>query len=427
MSRITLAHTTLVRASLTLALASSTLAHATNGYLPHGYGTQSKGSAGAGVAMAQDTLAAATNPAGLIDLGNRLDVGIEIFSPDRSSSIVGNAFGPDQTFDGNSTRVFYIPEFGYSRVVSPNLSIGLSIYGNGGMNTDYSSNPYARFGATGPAGIDLAQVFVTPALAWRFAEGQSLGVAVNLAYQQFEARGISLFSGFSQDPSHVSDNGYDSSTGAGFRVGWQGSFGDHVTLGASWQSKTQMNEFEKYSGMFADNGDFDVPENYSVGIAIKATPALTLLIDRQRILYGNVPAVGNSAALLFAGQPLGSKNGPGFGWKDTTVTKIGVVYQATSALTLRAGFSDVDQPIPAEETFFNILAPGVVEKHYTLGATYDVSEKNAFSVYVAHMPEVSVTGNNSIPPGMPPGGFGGGNANLRMQENAIGFAWQRKL
>ena len=188
MSRITLAHTTLVRASLTLALASSTLAHATNGYLPHGYGTQSKGSAGAGVAMAQDTLAAATNPAGLIDLGNRLDVGIEIFSPDRSSSIVGNAFGPDQTFDGNSTRVFYIPEFGYSRVVSPNLSIGLSIYGNGGMNTDYSSNPYARFGATGPAGIDLAQVFVTPALAWRFAEGQSLGVAVNLAYQQFEAR-----------------------------------------------------------------------------------------------------------------------------------------------------------------------------------------------------------------------------------------------
>ena len=106
MSRITLAHTTLVRASLTLALASSTLAHATNGYLPHGYGTQSKGSAGAGVAMAQDTLAAATNPAGLIDLGNRLDVGIEIFSPDRSSSIVGNVFGPNQTFEGSSTRVF---------------------------------------------------------------------------------------------------------------------------------------------------------------------------------------------------------------------------------------------------------------------------------------------------------------------------------
>lgn len=422
MSRLSLA-----RASLTLALASSAIAHATNGYLPHGYGIQSKGAAGAGVALPQDSLAAATNPAGLIDLGNRLDVGLEIFSPERSSSITGNAFGPDQTFDGNGTSVFYIPEFGYNRLISPNLALGVAVYGHGGINTDYSNNPYARFGATGPAGIDMAQLFVTPALAWRFAEGQSLGVAVNLAYQQFEARGISVFGGFSQDPAHVSDNGYDSATGAGFRLGWQGSFGEHVTLGASWQSKTQMNEFDQYSGLFANKGDFDIPENYTVGIALKATPKLTLLVDRQRILYSNVPAVGNSAALLFAGQPLGSDNGPGFGWEDVSVTKIGVVFQATPALVLRAGFSDLDQPIPAEETFFNILAPGVVEQHYTLGATYAVNEKNAVSVYAAHMPEVSVTGSNSIPPGVPPAGLGGGNANVRMQENAIGFAWQRKL
>lgn len=422
MSRFTLAHL-----PLAVALAGGTVAHATNGYFSHGYGVQSKGVAGAGVALAQDSLAAATNPAGLVDLGHRVDVGLEVFTPDRGASITGNAFGPDQSFDGNDTRRFYIPEFGYNRVLSPTLAAGVAVYGNGGMNTDYGSNPYARFGATGPAGINLEQLFIAPAVAWRFAEGQSVGLALNLAYQTFEAKGISIFGGFSADPAHVSDNGTDSATGAGVRLGWQGRFGDHVTLGASWQSKTYMSEFDKYAGLFADQGDFDIPETWTIGAAVKVSPKLTLLADYQHIALSDIPAVGNSVSRLFAGQPLGSSNGPGFGWEDVDVIKLGVIYQATPRLTLRAGYSDLDQPIPPGETFFNILAPGVVEKHYTLGGSVAVNENHTISVFVAHMPEVSVQGNNSIPPGFPPAGFGGGNANLRMEENSFGIAWQRKL
>lgn len=419
----------LTRTILAIAFAGTSVAHATNGYFSHGYGVQSKGVAGAGVALAQDSLAAATNPAGLVDLGNRLDLGLDVFTPRRGAEITGNAFGPDQQFEGNETKSFYIPEFGYNRALSPSLAVGLAVYGNGGMNTDYNSNsnPYARFGATGPAGINLEQLFITPAVAWRFAEGQSVGLAVNLAYQRFEAKGISIFSGFSADPAHVSDNGTDSATGAGLRLGWQGHFGEHVALGASWQSKTRMGEFDKYAGLFADQGDFDIPETWTIGAAVKVTPKLTLLADYQHIALSDIPAVGNSVSTLFAGQPLGSDNGPGFGWDDVDVIKLGVIYQATPRLTLRAGYSDLDQPIPAGETFFNILAPGVVEKHYTIGGSFAVNEKNSVSLFVAHMPEVSVKGSNSIPPGFPPAGLGGGNANLHMEENSFGIAWQRKL
>lgn len=423
-----MSRTPFIRATLAIALAGTGVAaHATNGYLAHGYGTQAKGVAGAGVALAQDSLAAATNPAGLVDLGNRLDAGLEVFSPRRGADISGNAFGPDQSYAGNDTKVFYIPEFGYNRAISPTVAFGLAIYANGGMNTDYGNNPYARFGATGTAGINLEQLFVTPAIAWRFAEGQSLGLGVNLAHQTFEAKGINVFGGFSADPAHVSNNETDESSGAGFRLGWQGKFGEYVTLGASWQSKTWMSKFDKYAGLFANQGDFDIPENYTVGIAVKATPKLTLVLDHQKILYSDIAAVGNSVSSLFAGQPLGSQNGPGFGWQDVSVTKIGAVYQATPALTLRVGYSDLSQPVQSGETFFNILAPGVVEKHYTLGGTWAVNDKNAVSVFVAHMPEVGVKGNNSIPPGLPPAGLGGGNANLHMEENSFGLAWQRKL
>jgi long-chain fatty acid transport protein len=65
---------------------------------------------------------------------------------------------------------------------------------------------------------------------------------------------------------------------------------------------------------------------------------------------------------------LGSTNGAGFGWRNTTVYKIGVT--RLNPVTLRAGYVTLDQPIPQSQTFFNILAPGVVEDHITLGATW---------------------------------------------------------
>lgn len=59
-------------------------AFATNGYLAHGYGIKSKGMAGTGVALPQDTLIGATNPAGIAFVGNRVDLGVPYLSPRRN-------------------------------------------------------------------------------------------------------------------------------------------------------------------------------------------------------------------------------------------------------------------------------------------------------------------------------------------------------
>lgn len=412
----------LLAAATGLALAGS--AHATNGYFSHGYGIQAKGAAGVGAALPQDGLAAATNPAGLADLGARLDLGLDYFVPDRGARITGNAFGPDQAFDGNGTKGFVIPEVGYVRPLGERLTFGLAVYGNGGMNTDYAQNPFARFGATGPAGVNLSQLFVTPALAWKLGESQSVGIAANLIYQEFEAKGVGLFAGFSSDPAHVSDNGKDRATGASVRLGWQGRFGDALTLGASWQSRSETSAFDDYRGLFADQGGFDTPETWVLGAAVKAGDKLTFAADVQKILYSDVPTVGNSVASLFAGQPLGSSNGPGFGWQDIQVVKVAALYQATPKLLLRAGYSKSEQPVPAGETFFNILAPGVIEQHVTVGATWTLDEHNALSFAYAKGLEETVRGSHSIPPGPPPG-FGGGEADVHLSAESLGIAWHR--
>ncbi|MDI1302626.1 MAG: outer membrane protein transport protein [bacterium] len=427
MSRHPLIHKTLVSTGVAVALSLTATAHATNGYFSHGYGIQSKGAAGVGAALPQDSLAAATNPAGLVDLGNRLDAGVDLFAPQREAAIHGNGFGADARYDGNDTSLFYIPEFGYNHLVNPDLALGIAVYGNGGMNTDYGSNPYQRYGATGPAGVDLTQLFISPAVAYRLNDKNSVGIALNLAYQRFKADGISAFSGFSANPAHLSNNGYDSSTGYGVRLGWQGKLNDVVTLGASWQSKTKTGKFDKYSGLFADGGSFDIPETYVAGVAVKATPDLTLALDWQKILYSDVPAVGNSFAKLLQGQPLGSNDGPGFGWRDISIIKLGVIYQVSPSLKLRAGFSSSQQPVPQNETFFNILAPGVVQKHITLGSTWNINADNAVSVAYTRGLKQTVKGAGSIPPGLPPAGLGGGEADIQLEEDSLGVAWQLKF
>jgi long-chain fatty acid transport protein len=413
-------------ALLAAALLSPLLASATNGYFSNGYGARSQGAGGVGIALAQDSLAAAANPAGTAAVGDRIDLGLTWFCPSRGANFAGNAFGSDASYSGDQTKNFFIPDFGYVRKINSSTSIGVAVYGNGGLNTDYASNPYARFGASGTAGVNLEQLLITPSLAYKVSENHTVGVALNLAYQRFEAKGVGFFAGFSAAPGNVSDQGVDSSTGAGVRLGWTGKLAPGVTLGATWASRIS-GKFEKYKGLFADGGNFDIPENYGVGIAVEATPQWTIAADVQTIRYSQTPSVGNPVANLFAkGQPLGSANGPGFGWKDVTAFKLGAIHQVNKDLTLRGGLSFASQTVPESETFFNVLAPGVIRKHLSLGATWNLGGGELSGFYSRAFGE-TVNGSGSIPAGFPPAGFGGGNVSVRLEENIVGLAYGWKF
>ena len=142
-----------------------------------------------------------------------------------------------------------------------------------------------------------------------------------------------------------------------------------------------------------------------------------------RINYGDIPAVGNPVDCFFAGTcQLGASNGPGFGWRNTTVYKFGVAYQLSPQLTLRGGFITLDQPIPSGQTFFNVLAPGVVENHLTLGATWTLANQSEVTLAYMHAFEKKVNGSGSIP-----GAFAGGEANLRMSQNSLGIGWGAQM
>lgn len=370
---------------------------ATNGYFSLGYGTPYKGMAGAGQALHLNTLASATNPA-TIAFVKGYDVSLALFNPNREYTVTGNPSGYPGTFGlapGNyesDTDYFVMPAMAGAWHVSKSFHLGLAIYGNGGMNTDW---PNPVFGQA-PAGVNLMQAFIAPSFTWEFAEHQAIGVSPILGWQSFEAKGLGAFAMFSSNPAKLTNNGADTATGFGARIGYHGKFGEYLGVGASYQTKVDMGEFDDYAGLFAEQGDFDVPANWTVGIALFPARGWSVAVDVQQIFYSDVASVGNPMLPNMMQAPLGADGGAGFGWEDVTVVKVGVQWEASPSWTLRAGFAHCNQPVQESEVLFNILAPGVIEDHLTFGATRLLSDKSALHVAITRGFSSSVAGPNPL-------------------------------
>lgn len=445
------------RLALGLALAGLAFgANATNGYFGHGYGMKAKGMAGAATTNTDDTFFGANNPAAAAFVGNRIDLGADLFTPIREASRSGSLGG---FFDGSvesDSNVFVIPEFGYNKMINSNLALGVTVYGNGGMNTDYdampagfsggmcSAPPPAGFGVPAPHnincgngryGIDYMQLLIAPTAAYKIAPNHAIGVSPLLGYQRIKLEGLQGFTGFSSDPTRLTNNGYDNAFGLGVRIGYLGKITPVVTIGAAYASKVNFEKFDDYAGMLAEQGDLDIPENYNLGVAWQANPQVKVALDYQRINYSDVDAVGNPVANVFGCPGAGGANpancgggsaGFGFGWSDMDVWKLGVEYKHNNHWTFRAGYSHADNPIDGSdvgEVTANILAPAVIEDHITLGFTYTLASGNELSVAYMHGLENSVSGSslyNSF-------GIPAGSEEIKMYQNSIGLQYSWKM
>lgn len=439
------------------ALLASPLAQATNGYFKIGAGAKNRGMGGAGIAYGQDPMAAAINPASIAEVGDSVTAGVEIFKPKRKSQVDATGmFIPDLGGAGSRqgrlsneksrSNAFFIPSFGITKSWGSKFTLGLSVAANGGMNTRYgdanagngniytdafapvigdSSSSNFQPGPSGFAGflevngapaaildpnlntlytnpnntpalgVNLGQVLISPTLAYKITPNHSIGFGPVIGYQTFRSYGLGLFQGFSSDPGNVTNNGNDDAWGVGGQIGYEGRMG-MFSFGLMGRSKIYMSEFDKYAGLFAEQGDFDIPAMFGGGIAVHFTPNLTVAADISRILYGDVKAIANKGPTAneffgaFVGSltgdpsqisnPLGSNNGWGFGWDDVWVYKIGVNYAYNPTWAFRAGFNYAEMPYDADQALFNVLAPAVVEKHATVGFTYTVNQHADFSM-----------------------------------------------
>jgi long-chain fatty acid transport protein len=383
-----------------LALAVAPAAFATNGYFLHGIGTDSKAMAGATVALPQEALDADTNPAAGVFVQRGHSFSLGLFSPVRGYAITGNASGMPGTFGltpgavNSKSNYFPMPAAGFNFRPSDISALTVNFTAHGGMNTDYRTN---TFYGSSHTGVDLAQMFLTTTYARKITRNQSLGVSAVMVEQRFKASGLEAFAAFSSDRDCLTGNGYKWSHGVGLKVGYFAQPLAKVSFGASFSPAITMSKFSAYRGLFAGDGRFNIPASGTVGMAYRVTDPLTVTTDYQRIHYSDVSSVGNALLPNLMTAPLGAAGGAGFGWRDINVYKLGVQWKSSDVWTWRAGYSKSDQPIPQSEVLLNILAPGVVQQHITVGFSKAMERfPGHFNVAVMYAPANNVREPNPL-------------------------------
>jgi len=430
--------------ALAAALALAQPAWATNGYFLPGYGFRSMGMGGVGIAYGVDSLSVVANPANIVNTGMRADMGVGLFNAKRYAK-VGVAAGapgfdedggalpgnPGFGFDNGSVsnrEWFVMPEMGMTMNLTENLHAGMAFVPNGGGSTVYPENFFNFItttpeipGAGATLGGELMQLLVPLTVGYKINENHAVGAALDLAVQRFRMYGLESFTTFSStfnvpissDTENMTNKGFDYSYGAGLKLGWLGNFMDgKLSTGVSYTSRTYMTKFDKYRGLLAEQGDFDIPANYGVGIAYKPRKNLVFAADINKIEWSSIAALGNrgpetsikpypgpakknaiygimSTAPGNEKYATGNDEGMGFGWKDQIVYKVGVNWGINERLQLRAGYNYGSTPIDDDQLTFNTLLPVTTEKHYTVGFTYKATDELEITGTYMHAPRTS--------------------------------------
>ena len=106
------------------------------------------------------------------------------------------------------------------------------------------------------------------------------------------------------------------------------------------------------------------------------------------------------------------------------MVKLGVQWQMNPKTTLRFGVNRGTNPVTGANITPNILAPGVIKQHYTLGGTYALSKASEFTWAYMYAPKNTVTGASMYNAMLP--GASGITETVRMSQQSLGvqYGWK---
>ncbi len=407
-------------------LAAAVPARATNGMRMIGFGPVQGSMGGVGVGATLDASSVASNPAGLTELGGRLDVGATWFKPtvdyqateaQMPPGFTGAVVAqPGQVIDSRRGGSL-IPAVGAAFPVGDSLALGIGLFGVAGMGVNYPSNLYG-----GPTYTSYMQARLTPGLGWKINDAWSVGVTFNAMLAQMK---WDVAAGFGQQPHDTASSyGYGATFGVKFRPV------KSVALGLAYETKSIFQEFKfdvpAHGGVnpatFApvpfpggtDRLQFDQPSVTTLGAAWSPIEALLLAADLEWIRWSqtngkNQPTFNNDT--MATGAMPWNMN-----WEDQMVLKVGAQFQAPRGVKVRVGYNYGKMPLDPDRAFENIAFPAVAEHHFTAGLGWDVG---AWGVNVGgtYAPRATLKGSNGAYPAM--GGQAIASYETRMSQYAV--------
>jgi long-chain fatty acid transport protein len=210
---------------------------------------------------------------------------------------------------------------------------------------------------------------VTPAVAFAPSEKLWIGLAANIDWASLA---VDPFPAAPPDGAFYPSATASATTfGFGFQAGLIYRLTEAMNVGLAYSSKQVFDDFtwnstnaDPTDQAFGTHREFsfqlDAPAIIAGGVSLQATERLFLAADAKYFMYSSTEgfeAEGFTQTGAVAG----------FGWDDIKVFALGGEFLATDRVSLRAGYNYSDNPIPEENSFFNVAAPAVIQHHLTLG------------------------------------------------------------
>lgn len=439
-AKINIIKKTTIISAFTLISLSINNSYAINGVFDYGYGQINRGMGGAGVASPDDAYATIINPAGLTNFSHNWDAGAAIYFPNMytkygagTATFPTGPLAPPQGTFYSVQKVFFMPDISYVRHLDKKNHVGVSLNTIGGYGTRYTTHRSASFllppGTTTGRGVfgdgtiisSLKIGSLNASYAYLVDPTISLGLTLSFYMQQFESNGSQGLAAFTEEklnnssitPTRLSNNGFDYNYGVGVTGGLLIKPSNKISLGIQATPPVRMTKLKKYRNLITNGGQLDIPGKYSVGLNLKPVDKLDVNLDFVYIANSDVDSYANDSRALFDGRCtqsvalmtsannnysycMGGKYGPGFGWDDMRVLKIGGAYKLTSKDTVRLGISISNRIAHPKDIIVATLAPGAVAQYITSAGYTRQFKDFKLNTFLTYIPQQSMSGYNEL-------------------------------
>jgi long-chain fatty acid transport protein len=389
------------------ACCASSGAWALNGLNLIGFGVESSAMAGADIAVARDTTALNTNPAGLTQLRRTAFDAYHTaaFALDTAHA---DRFGNDRKVDND---VVNVGGLGFATPLGTGrFSAGVGLFAQGGAGAVYQDLA-TPFGGRDELSALFGIARATPGLAWRVTDELSIGLGIPITYARAKQRvfpAISIFN--QQDPSQTFFGSIIQdleATGTGTRFGVRYEATPSLTFAGVYASKVQLELKKGHADVnFGALGlgrvryrdvrieGLGLPQEIGLGAAWQASAQTLVSFE---IAWLDWSGVLNAQTLTATdpdnpAAPASIRQTLRLDWKDQYVFALGVAHDMNRRTTLYGGLNYGRNPVPERTTSPLLAATG--EKHLSAGVRVRLDDGWMLSGAVEYLLPKKVTYNN---------------------------------
>lgn len=380
-----------------------------------GTGPINQSMGGAAVAAPLDSAGALNwNPATISGLSrSEMALALGVVLP--TTNLSSQAFGMAGSTDGQS-GVTPVPtmSFVFKDPSSP-WTWGIGVYGIGGFSSNFAASSFAGPAPPNPIltpqppfGVGVGRVYshaeiyqVAPTVSYALTDNLSFGIAPTIDLANVQADPLFLAPpNFTGAPNYGPGTGSRYAWGAGFQLGLYYIVDEDWRLGASYKSQQWFEPLHYNSNDQVGNPTFatinvNLPSITSIGFSYNGIERFLWAVDVRYFDYANATGF-NGVGYRADGSVAG------LGWKSVVGVANGLQYCLTDRLSLRAGYTFIENPVPASQEQFNLGTSLIMQHFFSIGASYRIRHNILANIAYTHGFQASLSGPYVTPAGAIP-------------------------